>query len=39
MTGLHACEAVINSRGLVPSLNTLGCRLHFADFGEKDGDK
>lgn len=27
MAGLHAYEAVINSRGLVPSLNALGCRI------------
>lgn len=39
MTGLHAYEAVINSLGLVPSLNALGCRLRFADFVEKDSDK
>lgn len=39
MAGLHAHEAVTNSGRLVPSLNALGCRLHFADFGEKNGDK
>lgn len=39
MAELHAYEAVINSRGLVPSLNALGCHLRFADFGEKGGDK
>lgn len=39
MAGLHGYEVVINSRGLVPSWNALGCRLRFADFGEKDGDK
>lgn len=39
MAGLLAYEAVTNCGGLVPSLNALGCRLHFADFGEKNGDK
>lgn len=39
MAGLHAYEAVTNSGRLVPSLNALGCCLHFADFGEKNGDK
>ena len=39
MAGLLAYEAVTNCGRLVPSLNALGCRLHFADFGEKNGDK
>lgn len=39
ISGLHAYKAVINSGRLVPALRALGCRLRFADFGEKDGDK